>query len=196
MAQRLKSSAARPRPRAPSRARGARGARSGARRWPSQAGACAPPSHRTTAVTRRAARGAPFPVHRLRPRGLRLWCCRPPSRRPSPSSSGRRAPAGPTARVPMDRRTDTCRWVRARAGLGSTRARGLFVCGRPRRDPQNLPFVCSGPARREGARGGGVCGRRAGRAPVRGRRRLGGDCRCAGVPRAGQEGGTEEERSA
>lgn len=68
-----------------------------------------PRPHRTTAVPRRAARGAPFPLHRLRPRGLRPWCCRPPSRRPSPSSSGRRALAGPTARVPMDRRTDTCR---------------------------------------------------------------------------------------
>lgn len=44
----------------------------------------------------------------------------------------------------MDRRTDTCRWVRARAGLGSRRARGLFVCGRPPRDPPNLPFVCWG----------------------------------------------------
>lgn len=61
-----------------------------------------------------------------------------------PSRPGRPAPAGPIALVPMDRRTDTCRWVRARAGLGSKRARGLFVCVRTRRDPQSPSFVCWG----------------------------------------------------
>lgn len=95
---------------------------------PSQAGAPAP-----RPAPRSAARRAPSP--RLLPSvpGPPAAFLPPsrPSGPPRPARAARLPQAPPAARVPMDRRTDTCRWVRARALGGDERADAATQAGSP-----------------------------------------------------------------
>ena len=114
-----------------------------------------------------------------------------PSVPPRPARSARLLQAPLAARVPMDRRTDTCRWVRARARGGDERADAApgvgspFVWGaaalgsapppprRPSGDPAEPSFCSSAGV--EGGRGRGKARVRAeSRAAGRRLRRAGG----------------------
>lgn len=117
----------------------------------SKPGARSPGRTEGRALVRGARLAPPHPAPHLRPPPARRLpystCLRSPALqllsfpplRPAPSRPGCPAPAGPpAARVPMDRRTDTCRWVRARARGGDKRRRcdpgqGVPLCrGLPR----------------------------------------------------------------
>lgn len=177
--------------RAPSPARGARGARSGARRS-AESGWRPPPPSPPSVPSRWPSLfhlpSLPGPAAAL-PSSL-------PSGPPRPARSARLPQAPLAARVPMDRRTDTCRWVRARARGGDERADaapgvgGPFVWGaaalgsapppprRPSGDPAE-PSFCSSA---------GVGGR------GRGKARVGAESRAAGRRLRRAAGGRETGR--
>lgn len=166
--------------RARSRARGARGARSGARR-------SAEPGWRPRPAPRASVRRPPgaFPAPlALAPGPAGALPPRLPSVPPRPARSARLPQAPPAARVPMDRRTDTCRWVRTRARGGheradaATRPGSPFVWGaaapvsalppprRPSSDPAEPSFCLFG-----GGEGGRWKGRESGQSRAAGHRR-------------------------